>query len=212
MGIGFVLMLWALLLGCAAVPVSIGLAVRSRRNRQHSGTGAKIVRPIGAALFPFVLLAYGGVAFIGYATWCVRVRHVDPGIGDSWVVPVGNNYSFGMIDVPEHGSLLKEGSFGTPVVSDIVELAEASDRIIGRSNSKGLFVLNTRSDQLRSFLELDAFQKEISPLPTLQSANTFYLHRRWGFLDLVAVTVISSFGLALMFFGYRFFIRVPSGA
>jgi hypothetical protein len=59
-------------------------------------------------------------------------------------------------------------------------------------------------------MELEAVQKEISPLPTLQSANTFYLHRRWGFLDLIAVTLIGSLGAALIFLGYRFFIRSPS--
>ncbi len=203
-------MLWALLLGCAAVPVSIVLAIRSSRNWRHSGTAARIVRPIGAAVFPFVLLAYGGVAFIGYATWCERVRHVDPGIGDAWAVPVVNNYSFWMIDIPEHGSLGKEDGSSPAAISDVVELAEVGDRVIGRSTSKGLFILNTRSGELRAFLESEAVQKEVSPLPTLQSANDFYIHRRWGLLDLVAVTLIGSLGAALTFFGYRLFIRPPA--
>src|SRR5687768_10851616 len=105
MGIGFVLMIWALLLGCAAVPIAIALTIWSSRNWRESKSTTKLFRPIGAALLPFILLAYGGAAFIGYAVWCVKVRRVDPGIGDAWVVPVGNGYFFGMIDIPEHGSL-----------------------------------------------------------------------------------------------------------
>jgi hypothetical protein len=205
-------MFWALLLGCAAVPFSIVLAIWSSRNWRGYGTTGKVFRPIAAALLPFVLLAYGGATFIGYAIWCEKVRHVDPGIGDAWVVPVGNDYSFGMIDIPEHGSLFKDDGSGSPEISDIVELAEVGDRIIGRSSSKGLFVFNTRSGELHPFLEFEAVQKEISPVPALQSANTFYIHRRWGILDLVAVIVIGSVGVALTVFGYRFFVRRPSRA
>lgn len=209
MGIGFVLMLWTVLLGCAALPVSIALTIWSSRNWRESRSTTKLLRPIGAALLPFILLAYGGAAFIGYAVWCERVRHVDPGIGDGWAVPVANNYSFWMIDVPERGSLGKEDGSSAAVISDVVELAEMGDRIIGRSAAKGLFILNTRSGELHAFLESEAVQEEISPLPTLESANDFYIHRRWGLLDLVAVTLIGSLGLALVFLGYRFFIRPP---
>jgi len=212
MGIGFVLMIWAVLLCCAAVPVSIALTIWSSRNWRESKSTTKLFRPIGAALLPFILLAYGGAAFIGYAVWCERVRHVDPGIGDGWAVPVANNYSFWMIDVPEHGSLTKDDGTRAPVISDIVELAEVGDRIIGRSTSKGLFILNTRSGELHAFLESDAVQKEISPMPTLQSANAFYIDHRWGPLDLAAVTVIGSLGAMLLFVGYRFFIRPPARA
>ncbi|MDX6613543.1 MAG: hypothetical protein QOD75_2729 [Blastocatellia bacterium] len=202
-------MIWAVLLGCAAVPVSIALTIRSSRNWRESKSTTKLFRPIGAALLPFIILAYGGAALIGYAVWCERVRHVDPGIGDGWAVPVANNYSFWMIDVPEHGSLGKEDDSSAAVVSEVVELAEVGDRIIGRSTSKGLFILNTRSGELHAFLESDAVKKEISALPTLESANDFYIHRRWELLDLVAVTLIGSLGLALILLGYRFFIRPP---
>jgi hypothetical protein len=212
MGIGFVLMLWALLLGCAAVPVSIVLAIWSSRNGRGSKPIANVLRTIAAALLPFILLAYGGATFIGYAIWCERVRHVDPGIGDGWAVPVANNYSFWMIDVPDHGSLGKADGSSAAVISDVVELAEVGDRVIGRSTSKGLFVLNTRSGELNAFLESEAMPKEVSSLPPLQSANDFYIHRRWGLLDLVAVTLIGSLGAALIFLGYRFFIRPPSHA
>ena len=205
-------MFWALLLGCAAVPVSIVLAIWSSRNWRDSKPIARVVRPMAAALLPFILLAYGGITFIGYAIWCERVRHVDPGIGDGWAVPVANNYSFWMIYIPEHGSLGKEDGSSPAVISDIVELAEVGDRVIGRSTSQGLFILNTRSGELHAFLESEAVQREISPLPTLESANAFYIHRRWGLLDLVAITLIGSLGAALIFLGYRFFVRPPSYA
>ncbi len=210
MGIGFVLLIWALLLGCAGVPAAVVLGVWSWRAEHRSRPNRGLVRPIAAALLPFILLLYGGVTFIAYGIWCEKVRHVDAGIGDSWMVPVGNDHFLCMIDIPEHGYLLKGGCSGSPAISDIVELAEVEDRIVGRSSSKGLFVFNTRSGELHPFLESEAVQKEISPLPTLQSANAFYMRRRWGWLDLLAVSIIGSLGAAIMFLWYRLFIRAPS--
>ena len=75
-------------------------------------------------------------------------------------VPVANNYSFWMIDIPEHGSLGKEDGSSPAVISDVVELVEVGDRVIGRSTSKGLFILNTRSGELHAFRESEAVQEK----------------------------------------------------
>jgi hypothetical protein len=93
MGIGFVLLIWAVLLGCAAVPVAFAIAIWSVRSHKRVGAPVSLLRTGAAAILPFVLLAYGGVAFVGYAAWCELGRQVDPGIGDGWMVPVGNDVS-----------------------------------------------------------------------------------------------------------------------
>jgi hypothetical protein len=210
MGIGFVLLVWAVVLGCAAVPFSVGLAIWRWRTQRCSRPNTSLLRPIAAALLPFILLTYGGLAFIAYATWCETKRHVDAGIGDSWMVPVANNHFFCMIDVPEHGYLLKGGCSGSPAVSNIVDLAEVGDQIIGRSDLGGPFVLDTRSGEERFFPELEDAQKQIPTPATLQSANSFYINHRWGWLDLLALLIIGSFGAVIMFGWYRLFIRMPS--
>jgi len=49
MGIGFVLLVWAFLLGCAGAPVSIVLAVWSWRVQRRSRPSSGFFRPIAAA-------------------------------------------------------------------------------------------------------------------------------------------------------------------
>jgi hypothetical protein len=58
--------------------------------RRAVGRGG-VLKPAAAAALPFLLLGYGGVAFTGYAIWCEAIRDVDPGLGDAWRVPVGND-------------------------------------------------------------------------------------------------------------------------
>ncbi len=209
MGIGFVLLLWAVLLGCAGLPVGLALGLWSWRNQRRSPSRAGMLRPIAAAALPFVLLAFGGAAFIAYAIWCEEVRHVDAGIGDSWAVPVGNDHFFCMIDVPDDGYLLKGGCSGTPAVDDVSELTEVGDRIVGNSRSSGPFVLDTRSGALQTFATLEAALGQFSPRPSVQTANSFYVRRRWGWADLAAgvLTVVPAGGILIVWF--RRFIRVP---
>ena len=118
---------------------------------------------MAAAALPFLLLGYGGAAFLAYATWCEAVRGVDPGIGDSWQVPVGNDHYFCMIDVPESGSLLKSGCSGGSIVNGITELAVAGDLIVGNSKSNGPFILDTRTGALQTFASVDAATAGVRP-------------------------------------------------
>jgi len=210
MGIGIVLLVWGVLFMCAGAPVSIGLAVWSWRTQRRVKPQAGLGRPIAAALLPCVLFAYGGIAFIGYAVWCEGVRHVDAGIGDSWMVPVGNDHFFCMIDVPEHGYLLKGGCSGSPPISNIVELAEVGSRIIGRSASDGPFVFDTSSSELRLFPDLPEARRTFPSPIVLESANKFYTHRRWGWNDLLALVILGSLAAVIMALWYRLFVRAPA--
>src|SRR5437867_3088253 len=118
MGIGFVLLLWAVFFGCAAIPVAATLAVWSWRNQTRSVANHNYLRPLVASLLPFGLLVYAGTAFIVYAIWCGTARGVDPGLGDLWAVPVGTGYYFCMIDVTESGRLFKGTCDGVPLVAE----------------------------------------------------------------------------------------------
>ena len=209
MGIGCVLMLWGVLLSCLGAPFSIALGIWSWRSQRKSRPGS-LARPLAAAILPAVLLAYGAIAFISYAIWCGVARQVDPGLGDSWAVPIGNDYYFCMIDVTDHGYLMKGSCSGSPPVSDIVQLAAAGDRIIGQSNSSGAFVFDTSSDSLQTYDNLSSALQQMSPPPTLESPNTFYFRRRWSWLDLIAVIVIALPASLIIFSWYRLFIRAPS--
>jgi hypothetical protein len=96
-----------------------------------------------------------------------------------------------MIDVPEDGYLLKGGCTGAPLVYGISELAAAGDLVLGRSESSGPFVLDTRSGALQTFASVDAALAPMTPRPTLQSAAAFYNDRRWGPADAIAAVLIA---------------------
>jgi hypothetical protein len=143
-GVGFVLFFWALLFGGAAVVCAVVLGLWSWWNQRRAFGRAGIFKAVAAAALPFLLLGCVGAAFAGYAIWCEAVRHVDPGIGDGWRVPVGNDLYFCMIDVPDDGYLLKGGCSGAPIVHGITELAAAGDLVVGLSESSRPFVRSMR--------------------------------------------------------------------
>jgi len=113
-----------------------------------------------------------------------------------------------MIDVPDKGYLLKGGCTGSPPVSDITELAAAADLIVGNSASNGPFVLDTRTDAVRSFATVDAALNELTPRPILQSAWEFYDDRRWGRADILVAVLIGLPAIAVTLGWYLWFIRV----
>ena len=148
-----------------------------------------------------------GAAFGAYAIWCETVRGIDPGIGDGWRVPIGNDYYFCMINVPEEGYLLKGGCSGRPVVDQISELADAGDLVIGSSQSNGAFVLDTRTGTLQTFANLDAALAHLPTRPTLQTAAEFYTDRRWGGADAIAAVLIGAPAIGATMLWYFCFIR-----
>lgn len=207
MGIGFVLLFWAVLFGVLGIPVAVGLGLWTWSNHRRARTNARIAKALAAAALPYVLLAYGGVAFLTYAAWCEAVRHVDAGIGDSWMVPIGNDHSFCMVDVPTHGYLLKGGCSGSPTVSGITDLTAVGDDLVGRSESSGAFIFDARSGSLRTFPTVEAAAGQFGSPPRLQSANTFYIQRRWGWPDLAALAILAVPVAVCLVAWYRWFIQ-----
>jgi hypothetical protein len=80
------------------------------------------LKHLAAALLPFVLFSFWVIAYIPYHNWSVEPRHVDPGLGDAWWVPVSNDYSFYLLAVPFDGFIVKEGYGRERVVAGIYKL------------------------------------------------------------------------------------------
>ncbi len=193
MGIGFVLLIWAVLIGLLAVPAR---ALLLRIGRQTGGD------PRGTRLSRwFVIMFFGGgayafIAFMAYWVWCDLSRGVDCGIGDSWRVPVGHGYEMGMIDLPNDASLHSAGSEGEAVVSGIDQIGEYGQYVFGHSASDGSFVFDTSSRTLHREKNLIALISRLHSLGVTETATVpvheFYMAKRWSWVDAVAVILLGA--------------------
>jgi hypothetical protein len=137
-------------------------------------------------IFPFILLVYGLFAFIGYAFYCEMVRKVDPGMGDGWQVPVGNDYYLCMIDVPENGYLIRHGCSGSPIIDGISKINVFDNLVVGKAEDN--FIFDLADGHLAA---LDATSEKFHEYENkLLDVNRFYIKRRWNYLDVIAVLII----------------------
>jgi hypothetical protein len=102
MGIGVVLLFWAILgivvatiaaatLGCAAAMLTRGVTDGRR----------KVI--IAGSMFPLVCLGWGGAIFVFQAVVNEGLLQRDLGLGDTWHAPLPNGYQIMMIDVTDQG-------------------------------------------------------------------------------------------------------------
>lgn len=217
MGIFFVLLAWLCIGSVLAVISGIVLygitalfvpaAIPDRRRHMQR-----------AFWFPFIMLPYFSIMFIVYAILCYA-RGVDSGIGDDWLVPLGNGYSLIMIDNPDDGSIcLSSDTYRGMKVDGIRKLMQVDSCIVGYAvdprtqlqplamQSGRYFLFNTTSGAATYFateasLRHAASQQGITSL-ALQSTENFYFHMRWCWIDLLSVLIVlllpAYFGIQLL--------------
>jgi hypothetical protein len=208
MGLGFVLLIWIVLCGMAAVPMGAALGYWSWRNGRRART-VSLRRALSAALLPFIWIPLGLAWFAAYAVYCEGVRGVDPGLGDSFRVPLANGYAFCMIDAPDHAYIAKGTCNGTMLVDGIRQVAMIGDLVAGASVESPGFVLDTRTGGLTRLPDSAAALSRVPAAAPLGSPAEFYFARRWGWQDgVAALLLVVSLG-GLSWFWYRRFIRAP---
>ena len=102
MGIGFVLLIWAVLGTIVAVVAAVacsGLAALFTRS-VPKGRNTVIA---AAALLPFACLAWGAFVFVVQGVVNEGFLHRDVGLGDGSYCPLPNGYRILMIDVSDNG-------------------------------------------------------------------------------------------------------------
>jgi hypothetical protein len=102
MGLGFVLLIWAvigIIVATVAAAAFAGFTAFVTRG-VHKGRNIAIV---AAALLPFGCLAWGGFVFAVQALVNDGVLHRDVGLGDASYCPLPNGYRILMIDVSDIG-------------------------------------------------------------------------------------------------------------
>jgi hypothetical protein len=206
MGIFFVLIIWMILLGLLGVPFAGILAYWSWRNSRITGVPSR-GRAAMAGLLPFVLIPVGLIWFFAYAIYCGTVRNVDPGLGDSWQVPLRHGYYFCMTDNMNEGRLMKDKCNGSPPLHSIRELAQTGDSIVGWSQQKGAFTFDMSTGKLTMLDSREAALARLSPLPNFQTAHEFYRSRRYGWQDVAALIILLGLVVGIARVWFNRFIR-----
>lgn len=194
MGIGFVLLFWAILgVICATVAAVFLAGIVYLVSKRQGKVQFRWLLLFAAA--PYVFLVYGAVAFVVYAVWCEDVRHVDPGIGDTWYLPVVNGYDLVMIDTPEQAYLQpppREHASQLP----LSQLQLTGRFIAGRDESE-FFLLDTITGSRivcasEECLKREMASRRLGPL-SLEKADDFYFSRRVTAADTYAVLIAAAF-------------------
>ncbi|HKN74720.1 MAG TPA: hypothetical protein VJW94_06060 [Candidatus Acidoferrum sp.] len=150
MGIGFVLLLWAvvgaILAGVGAVVLGGSTALLTRGVAQ----GRKRVI-LAASVFPFLCLGWAGIVFFFQAAVNEFVFHRDPGLGDTWQCPLPDGYALLMIDETEQGWVFNPKTQGGDGV------AEGEDSISGVRvlQLSGPYILGGRDSHAYQFASKD---------------------------------------------------------
>jgi hypothetical protein len=192
MGIGFILAFFVIVgIGVSMVFAIIAIA-RVSLNKPPGPERSSA--QIKAGCFPFILLGYLGISFFMYSIFCETVRGVDPGIGDSWRVPLAGEYSMVMIDLPTEASIHKSRSSESYLYT-ITKINVVDDLIAGTTDKpSGYFLIDTKSGDEHIDLTQTDFRTIIAQKglrnPELISPNALYSRLRWTFADAMAVVVI----------------------
>ena len=178
MGIGVVLIFYAVVLTIAASIGAVVLGMASYTLTRHSGPNRK--RAIFASvLFPFVCVAFAGGWFIAYWVINYEVFHRDPMLGDTWQTPLPNGYALMMIDTTDQGTVYNpktesgDGSISgrDDAVFGVRQLQVSNGRIFGARDSGYFGRIGQESKAVDTYFELDTTQKthtEFKSLDELQ--------------------------------------------
>jgi hypothetical protein len=209
MGLGFVLLAWAVI---GTILAGIGLAILGGATASFTRGVKKGRRKaiIIAGLFPFACLTWAAIIFILQAIINDRWLHRDPGIGDGWYCPLPNGYRITMIDVTDQGWVSNPRTQGTE--GDINEQEDAifgvrtlqvtgpyifggvdsqAFKHLGDRNSKidSYFLIDTRTGKRTTLPDYETLRDVASKLgvnPNLETIYSVYCRYRYSWFDAVA--------------------------
>jgi hypothetical protein len=209
MGIGIVLLIWAIvgsvLAGVGAVVVGGATDLLTKRAKEKRG---KVV--LAASLFPFTCLVWAGLVFVFQAAVNSTVLHRDPGLGDTWECPLPNGYQLLMIDVTDYGLVYNpktqgwdEGVGDRDDAISGVRLLQVSGRYIIGGADRGIpedvaknndhvdfyFLMDTGADKYTTFAsyeELHSAALQLGIQPKLQPFEDVYQKYRFTWFDALA--------------------------
>jgi hypothetical protein len=161
MGIGFVLLIWAV---AGTILAGIGTllfgGLTSLLTRKVTRGRRRVI--IAAGLLPFACLIWAGALFVFQALVNEGVLHRDPGLGDTWHCPLPNGYALMMIDVTDQGWVYNpktQPGDGVGEQDDAVagvRIVQIAGRYIaGGSDTRSFQHLGQNSSEVDSYFLLD---------------------------------------------------------
>jgi hypothetical protein len=208
MGIGIVLLLWAVVGTVVAAIGAVTLGwITAALTRRIANNRRKVI--VAASLFPFVCLGWGGAMFVFQAVVNEGLLHRDLGLGDTWHAPLPNGYQIMMIDVTDQGWVYNpKTQSGSGVgeqedaVAGVRNLQVAGRYILGGTDSKSFehlgqdsnqvdayFILDTQVGKQTKFQSYDALGRRAVELGielNLQPINAVYSKFRFSWFDVFA--------------------------
>lgn len=234
MGIGIILLVYALVLGALAVAGSIVLVFAAFRLTRPGQNGRKRAITL-AAIFPYACFVWAGLCFVGYTAGNWHFFHRDPSIGDTWETRLPNGYGLMMIDLTDQGTVYNpatqplDGSvssqpdarFGVrrlQVVGPLIYCAVDKDyfaNIGEESTAENEFVILDTSKgtqrELASEAEMSAQAAQNGTVLHLEPILTVYSRYRSGWFDIAALILLAALPIAGFVLLARFAWKVRRG-
>jgi hypothetical protein len=199
MGLGFVLVFWAMAGSIlAAISGAVLGGVTSLLTRGIGVPRKPVIR--AARLLPFACLIWAGIVFAGQAAVNVGLLHRDIATGDSWYAPLPNRYQVVFVDVTNQGTVRPEGSDGG--IDGVRLLQVSGPYLFGAADTNAFshdrddnnevdsyFVLDTRTGKRTGAASLNALKLEASKLGVslhLEPIYSVYSRFRFTWFDVVA--------------------------
>ena len=217
MGIGFVLLFWAvvgtvLAAGATLVLSLIAGALIPKDYSERKALLSQVKR------FPLICLIWMFIVFCFQGAVNEVLLKRDCGLGDGWQCPMSNGYEILMIDDTDHGYVYnpKTQAFGgvgeqEDAVSGVTVMQVAGTRIFGRKKAPdSYFVLDTVSGKTTKFSDPKTVEKAADELGTklkLEPIATVYYQNRYTWFDLFAVLLLFAPPLILIALFYRKILR-----
>lgn len=231
MGLGFVLLIWAVVWAVLATVGALVLGGATALLTRAASHGRRTVI-IAAALFPFICVAWGAAVFVFQAIINETVLSRDLGLGDTAHCPLPNGYHIMMIDTTDQGWIYnpKTQRYGGVVGSqddavDGVRVAQVAGRyILGASDTKlsehfgqntkavdSYFWLDTKTGKKTVFSNYDDLRSAAGQLGVSLKLEPIYnVYRRYRFtwFDVFAGFLLLAPPLVSAYFLFRWIARV----
>jgi len=197
MGIGFVLVIWAVVgVTVASLGSVVLMAIAKSLTRRAGSSRHAFVLAVG--IFPFATLGWAGAVFVFQAVVNTAFLNRDPGAGDYWTCPLPNDYALNFIDTMDNGDLYDSRAQRDTVPG--VRLLQISDPyILGGASSETFpseysrtdhyFLIDGKARTRQDFATMEALKESAARVGVqvnLEPVDQVYSKYRFTWFDMFA--------------------------